>query len=61
MNESRTYRVLADVREFLGQTFAMSKTMVEEISLPLYARNLGSNPFVIAHQLRKRVTSINTD
>ncbi len=39
----------------------MAKAMIEEISLPLYARHLGSDPFIIANQLGKRVATIYAD
>jgi hypothetical protein len=39
----------------------MAQAMIEEISLPSYARHFGSDPFVIADQLRKRVTPIYAD
>lgn len=38
----------------------MAKTVVEEIPLPSYTCNIGSNPFVFANQLGKRGLSIDT-
>jgi hypothetical protein len=61
LNQAGAYWVLTNVRKLLSQTFVMAKPMIEEISLPLYARQFGSNPFVIANELRKRVTTINAD
>ena len=60
-NQAGMDRILTDVGKLLSQTFIMTKPMVEEISLPLYAGQLCSNPFIIANQLRKRVAAVNAD
>jgi len=39
----------------------VAKAMIEEIPLPSYACDLGSDSFVIANQLDKRGLSIDTD
>src|SRR5438093_13655141 len=47
LNQSSANWILADVSKFLGQTFIMTQAMIEEISLPLYARQFCRDPFVI--------------
>src|SRR5206468_7429830 len=61
LNQSCANWILTDVSKFLGQTFIMTQAMIEEISLPLYARQFCRDPFVIANQLRKRIPAIDPD
>jgi hypothetical protein len=60
-NQSGAYRILANVSKLFGQTFVMPKAMIDEISLPSYARHSGGDPLIIPDQLRKRVAAIDAD
>jgi hypothetical protein len=60
-NQSGAYRILTNVGKFLGHTFVMPKAMIEEISLPSYARHFGGDSLEIPNQLRKRVAAIDAD
>ena len=40
-------RLVHTTNRFLGQTFLMAKTVIEEISLPSYVCNPGGNSFVV--------------
>jgi hypothetical protein len=48
-NQPGADRVLANVGELLGQTFVMSKPVIEEIPMPFYACDLSRNSFVITN------------
>ena len=61
LNQPGADWILTNVGKLLSQTFVMPQTMIEEISLPFYAAELGSNSFEVADQLRKRVAFVNTD
>jgi hypothetical protein len=61
LNQTRANRIPTNVSELLGQTFVVTKAMIEKISLPLHAAELRSNSFEVANQLRKRVAPINPE
>jgi hypothetical protein len=48
-NQSSADRILTNTGKFLSQTFIVAQAMIEEIPLPSYACNLGSDSFVIAN------------
>src|SRR3954464_9967716 len=61
LNQTSANWILTDVSKFVGQTFIMTKAVIEEISLPFYAAELRSNSFEVANQLRERVMPIDPD